>query len=165
MICPRCGCRSWWRHQYRGEWRSCTACGYVPERVHTERRREAELRAEAEQTRAPAVVLTPKPPIHAALDRYEQAVREDEQAAGNRALVPCPVQATTEVECGDNCRICQGAGEVPRVVAEVRSNPKAMASIRRGIADREAVPLSALERKRDIPLSVEPDDLPLQGDE
>jgi hypothetical protein len=60
-----------------------------------------------------------------------------------------------EVECPEcrgagPCFACKGKGTLPRVVAEVRSNPEAMASIRRGIADWKAgrvIPWSQLKRK------------------
>ena len=31
MTCPRCGSRCWWKRPT-----SCQACGYVPERAHTD---------------------------------------------------------------------------------------------------------------------------------
>ena len=41
--CPHCGARGqWWRSWYV----SCLTCGYIPERVHTDRRLEAALRVE-----------------------------------------------------------------------------------------------------------------------
>lgn len=48
------------------------------------------------------------------------------------------------------CPTCSGHGTIPRVVAEIRSDPEAMAGIARGIADMKAgrmTPWSELKRE------------------
>lgn len=50
--CPRCGGPSWWKcERPAGVYYSCVACGYVPERVHSDPEMEAMLRAEVEAKR------------------------------------------------------------------------------------------------------------------
>lgn len=45
--CPRCGAGFWRLEEGRSVRHTCSACGYVPAAVHTNKRLEAELRAQA----------------------------------------------------------------------------------------------------------------------
>ena len=45
--CTRCGGRHFWKGWWRGQsYVSCLACGYEPAPVHTDKRLEADMRAE-----------------------------------------------------------------------------------------------------------------------